>query len=200
MNKPHRITTTVPFALSLVASAATGVARDRPGDRFFPGRGRRRARPAPTWSRPRGPYTVLDHPSRPCHLSEEAVANWGETSAHLPQACTYGDDSSDGTRTSPRVSSSPQAPAIPADQCRRHPSRVGLGPPTRRFHHVQAAHHPRARVRSSRRRVRSRRQPGSAHNYTTLDHPALPCNLSEEAVANWGETSAHLPLACTYDE
>jgi hypothetical protein len=36
--------------------------------------------------------------------------------------------------------------------------------------------------------------------YTTLDHPALPCNLSEEAVANWGETSAHLPLACTYDE
>jgi hypothetical protein len=38
----------------------------------------------------------------------------------------------------------------------------------------------------------------SAHNYTTLDHPSLPCNLSEEAVANWGETSAHLPLACTY--
>ena len=38
----------------------------------------------------------------------------------------------------------------------------------------------------------------SAHSYTTLDHPALPCNLSEEAVANWGETSAHLPLACTY--
>ena len=36
-------------------------------------------------------YTVLDHPSEPCHLSEEAVANWGETSAHLPQACTYGD-------------------------------------------------------------------------------------------------------------
>ena len=38
----------------------------------------------------------------------------------------------------------------------------------------------------------------SAHNYTTLDHPSLPCNLSEEAVANWGETSAHLPQACTY--
>jgi hypothetical protein len=38
----------------------------------------------------------------------------------------------------------------------------------------------------------------SADSYTTLDHPALPCNLSEEAVANWGETSAHLPLACTY--
>ena len=38
----------------------------------------------------------------------------------------------------------------------------------------------------------------SAHSYTTLDHPSLPCNLSEEAVANWGETSAHLPLACTY--
>ena len=35
-------------------------------------------------------YTVLDHPSKPCHLSLEAVANWGETSAHLPQACTYG--------------------------------------------------------------------------------------------------------------
>ena len=42
--------------------------------------------------------------------------------------------------------------------------------------------------------------PAQAHSYTTLDHPALPCNLSEEAVANWGETSAHLPLACTYDE
>jgi hypothetical protein len=38
----------------------------------------------------------------------------------------------------------------------------------------------------------------SAHGYTTLDHPSLPCNLSEEAVANWGETSAHLPLACMY--
>ena len=38
----------------------------------------------------------------------------------------------------------------------------------------------------------------NAHSYTTLDHPSLPCNLSEEAVANWGETSAHLPLACTY--
>jgi hypothetical protein len=38
----------------------------------------------------------------------------------------------------------------------------------------------------------------SAHTYTTLDHPSLPCHLSEEAVANWGETSAHLPLACTY--
>ena len=38
----------------------------------------------------------------------------------------------------------------------------------------------------------------SAHDYTTSDHPSLPCNLSEEAVANWGETSAHLPQACTY--
>jgi hypothetical protein len=38
----------------------------------------------------------------------------------------------------------------------------------------------------------------SAHDYTTFDHPSLPCNLSEEAVANWGETSAHLPQACTY--
>ncbi len=38
----------------------------------------------------------------------------------------------------------------------------------------------------------------SAHDYTTLDHPSLPCNLSEEAVANWGETSPHLPQACTY--
>ena len=36
-------------------------------------------------------YTVLDHPSEPCRLSVEAVANWGETSAHLPQACTYGE-------------------------------------------------------------------------------------------------------------
>ncbi len=35
-------------------------------------------------------YTTYDHPALPCHLSEEAVANWGETSAHLPQACTYG--------------------------------------------------------------------------------------------------------------
>jgi hypothetical protein len=42
--------------------------------------------------------------------------------------------------------------------------------------------------------------PAQATSYTTLDHPALPCNLSEEAVANWGETSAHMPLACTYDE
>jgi hypothetical protein len=42
--------------------------------------------------------------------------------------------------------------------------------------------------------------PAQAHSYTTLDHPSLPCNLSEEAVANWGETSAHLPQACTYDE
>jgi hypothetical protein len=39
---------------------------------------------------PRG-YTVLDHPAKPCSLSVKAVANWGETSAHLPQACTYGD-------------------------------------------------------------------------------------------------------------
>jgi hypothetical protein len=36
-------------------------------------------------------YTDLDHPSEPCRLSVEAVANWGETSAHLPQACTYGE-------------------------------------------------------------------------------------------------------------
>lgn len=42
--------------------------------------------------------------------------------------------------------------------------------------------------------------PAHADGYTTFDHPSLPCNLSEEAVANWGETSAHLPLACTYDE
>ena len=40
----------------------------------------------------------------------------------------------------------------------------------------------------------------STNTYTTLDHPALPCRLSVEAVANWGETSAHLPQACTYDE
>jgi hypothetical protein len=43
-------------------------------------------------------------------------------------------------------------------------------------------------------------QAGKPTGYTTLDHPSLPCNLSEQAVANWGETSAHLPLACTYDE
>jgi hypothetical protein len=42
--------------------------------------------------------------------------------------------------------------------------------------------------------------PAQAHSYTTFDHPSLPCNLSEEAVANWGETSAHLPQACTYGE
>ena len=36
-----------------------------------------------------GGYTVLDHPAKPCRLSVAAVANWGETSAHLPQACTY---------------------------------------------------------------------------------------------------------------
>jgi hypothetical protein len=42
--------------------------------------------------------------------------------------------------------------------------------------------------------------PAQAHSYTTFDHPSLPCNLSEGAVANWGETSAHLPLACTYGE
>jgi hypothetical protein len=41
---------------------------------------------------------------------------------------------------------------------------------------------------------------GKPTGYTTRDHPSLPCNLSETAVANWGETSAHLPLACTYDE
>ena len=35
-------------------------------------------------------YTVLDHPAKACHLSVQAVANWGETSAHLPQACRYG--------------------------------------------------------------------------------------------------------------
>ena len=34
------------------------------------------------------PYTVLDHPSSACHLSEADVANWGETSAHLPLACS----------------------------------------------------------------------------------------------------------------
>jgi hypothetical protein len=39
---------------------------------------------------------------------------------------------------------------------------------------------------------------GSSNSYTTLDHPALPCHLSEADVANWGETSAHLPLACGY--
>ena len=38
-----------------------------------------------------GAYTVLDHPAKPCRLSVEAVANWGETSSHLPQACTYDD-------------------------------------------------------------------------------------------------------------
>ena len=42
--------------------------------------------------------------------------------------------------------------------------------------------------------------PAQAKGYTVLDHPSLPCNLSVEAVANWGETSAHLPQACTYDE
>jgi hypothetical protein len=42
--------------------------------------------------------------------------------------------------------------------------------------------------------------PAQAKSYTTLDHPSLPCHLSVEAVANWGETSAHLPQACTYDE
>ena len=40
----------------------------------------------------------------------------------------------------------------------------------------------------------------SSHEYTVLDHPSKPCNLSVEAVANWGETSTHLPLACTYEE
>ena len=38
------------------------------------------------------------------------------------------------------------------------------------------------------------------HEYTALDHPSKPCNLSVEAVANWGETSTHLPQACTYEE
>ena len=38
----------------------------------------------------------------------------------------------------------------------------------------------------------------SAHDFTTLDHPPLPCHLSEEGVANRGETSPHLPLARTY--
>jgi hypothetical protein len=45
--------------------------------------------PAKRMSGNGSPYTVLDHPSKPCNLSVEAVANWGETSAHLPQACTY---------------------------------------------------------------------------------------------------------------
>ncbi|MFZ2016475.1 MAG: hypothetical protein WAV00_21865 [Nocardioides sp.] len=40
--------------------------------------------------------------------------------------------------------------------------------------------------------------PVSSNRYTTLNHPALPCHLSKADVANWGETSAHLPLACTY--
>jgi hypothetical protein len=34
--------------------------------------------------------SVMNHPARACHLSKQAVANWGETSAHLPAACTYG--------------------------------------------------------------------------------------------------------------
>ena len=34
--------------------------------------------------------SAMDHPARACHLSKDAVANWGETSAHLPAACTYG--------------------------------------------------------------------------------------------------------------
>ena len=34
--------------------------------------------------------TTRDHSSQPCHLSESAVANWGETSTHLPQACNDG--------------------------------------------------------------------------------------------------------------
>ena len=77
MNK-HQVTTVV----LVVATAATVVgatqafgqeAVDRPDSGI--GRG----------------YTVLDHPSEPCRLSVEAVANWGETSAHLPQACTYGE-------------------------------------------------------------------------------------------------------------
>jgi hypothetical protein len=47
----------------------------------------------------------------------------------------------------------------------------------------------------------SRQPSGSSDNsYTVLDHPSKPCRLSVEAVANWGETSAHLPQACTYDE
>ena len=48
--------------------------------------------------------------------------------------------------------------------------------------------------------VVDRRTSGYGPSYTVLDHPSKPCNLSVEAVANWGETSAHLPLACTYGE
>jgi hypothetical protein len=36
-------------------------------------------------------YDTLHHPSMPCHLSAEAVADWSDTSPHLPLACTYGD-------------------------------------------------------------------------------------------------------------
>ena len=39
-----------------------------------------------------------------------------------------------------------------------------------------------------------------ARDPSVSSHPPLPCNLSVEAVANWGETSAHLPQACTYEE
>lgn len=35
-------------------------------------------------------FTARDHSSQPCRLSERDVANWGETSAHLPQACSDG--------------------------------------------------------------------------------------------------------------
>jgi hypothetical protein len=35
---------------------------------------------------------------------------------------------------------------------------------------------------------------------TTRNHAGQPCRLSERAVANWGETSAHLPQACNVDE
>jgi hypothetical protein len=31
-----------------------------------------------------------DHSSQPCRLSARDVANWGETSTHLPQACSDG--------------------------------------------------------------------------------------------------------------
>ncbi len=67
---------------------------------------------------------------------------------------------------------------------------------SKQLHHARARRHRPAGVAVL---LSSAARP-SAHSYTTLDHPSLPCNLSEEAVANWGETSAHLPLACTYDE
>lgn len=35
---------------------------------------------------------------------------------------------------------------------------------------------------------------------TTRNHAGQPCRLSETAVDNWGETSAHLPQACNVEE